>query len=93
MPTTPAGLAPGPPGDLGGPAEYRVHSAGELPPFGLLGGQGGDPLVGQPVDAAAAPFGLSPGTGEQPGVFQPVQGRVDGPLRQVERAPAAIAQR
>ncbi len=78
---------------LGRPAEHRVHPAGEPAPLGLLGGQRGDPLVGQPVDAAPAALRLGPGAGQQAGVLQPVQGRVDGPLGQVERALAPVAQR
>ncbi len=73
---------------LGRPAEHRVHSAGELTPFGLLGGQCGRPLVGQPVDAAPAALRLVPGADQQAGILQPVQSRVDGPLGQVERASA-----
>jgi hypothetical protein len=96
MPTARLGL--GRPGGrrpyrLRRPAEHRVYPAGEVTPFGLLGGQRGRALVGQPVDAAAAALRLVPGADQQAGVLQPVQGGIDGPLGQVKRAPAAVAKR
>ena len=46
-----------------------------------------------PTASPAAAVSRSPGAGQQAGIFQPVQGGVDGPLGQVERAPAPVAQR
>jgi hypothetical protein len=70
-----------------------VHPAGEITPFGLLGGQRGRALVGQPVDTAATALRLVLGADQQAGVLQPVQGGIDGPLGQVKRAPAAVTKR
>jgi hypothetical protein len=75
------------------PSQHRLDAAGELPPVVLLGGQGGDSLIGQPVDPAAPPSGLRPGADQKAGVLQAVQGRVDGSLREIERSRAAVTQR